>query len=213
MLLNGWFKDYILSDFLPQSQIDIITNNNVWSKDKLAKKIVDHYFTYEIGFETPELFRIKVKAFMQEIMEEKLPLIYSNSISYDPLINNDLTETLEREVDGTTSTNGESTSEATNNSDGFSMQSDTPQGGLLKQDIIDGKYGTQANSSESNSTINDSTNSSSSGTSNNTENYTKNIKGNSNLSKQKLIAEYRKNVVAIDRDIIESISILFMRLW
>lgn len=48
--LNGWFKDYNLSDYLMPIQIEQINKFNVWSKDKLAKKIVDHYYMREIRF-------------------------------------------------------------------------------------------------------------------------------------------------------------------
>ena len=42
--IEGWFKDYELSDYLTQDQIDTITDAGIWNKDKLAKKIVNHYF-------------------------------------------------------------------------------------------------------------------------------------------------------------------------
>ena len=97
--VESWFKSYNLTDYLTQTQIDVITETNTWSKDKLAKKIVDHYFMREIGFETPALFRHYVKVTMNEIMESKLPLIYSASIEYDPLVNVDYTETFDRSIE------------------------------------------------------------------------------------------------------------------
>ena len=54
--VENWFKSYNLEDFLTTAQIEQITKANVWSKDRLAKKIVDHYFMREIGFETPRTF-------------------------------------------------------------------------------------------------------------------------------------------------------------
>ena len=54
--VENWFKSYNLEDFLTTTQIEQITKANVWSKDRLAKKIVDHYFMREIGFETPRSF-------------------------------------------------------------------------------------------------------------------------------------------------------------
>lgn len=48
--VESWFKNYELSDFLTQNQINVIENNGVWNKDKLARKIVDHYFMSEIRF-------------------------------------------------------------------------------------------------------------------------------------------------------------------
>ena len=46
--VEGWFNSYELTDFLTQEQALVITNSKVWSKDRLARKIVDHYFMREI---------------------------------------------------------------------------------------------------------------------------------------------------------------------
>ena len=52
--VEKWFTDYELSDFLFPSQIETI-KNGFWNKEKLAKKIVDHFYMREIGFETPRI--------------------------------------------------------------------------------------------------------------------------------------------------------------
>lgn len=67
--VENWFKSYNLNDYLTQVQIQVLQKENIWTKDKLAKMIVDHYFMREIGFETPALFRHYAKVTMQEIME------------------------------------------------------------------------------------------------------------------------------------------------
>ena len=74
--VERWFKDYDLYDYLTIEQVKVIEEFNVWNKDKLARKIVDHYYMRESGFETPALFKHYAKVEMQEIMEEYLPLIY-----------------------------------------------------------------------------------------------------------------------------------------
>lgn len=67
--VESWFKSYNLEDYLTAEQITVLSKENIWSKDKLAKMIVDHYYMREIGFETPALFRHYAKVTMQEIME------------------------------------------------------------------------------------------------------------------------------------------------
>lgn len=179
---------------------------------------------------------------MQEIMEDYLPVIYSNSIKFDPLVNVDYTETLERDIDGTSENLGTSNSSSQNtgsvnstsedsgtasssaensgtsnstsssNSSGLNVSSDTPQGQISKQAILNGAYASTTNASETESEIEDNTttsnnsssesettnssttesntsNSSSStetsknnGTTSSKETYTKNIKGNSGVS-------------------------------
>ena len=198
-VVESWFKDYNLSYYLKPDEIATIEEAGVWSKDRLATKIVDHYFMREIGLETPALFKHYAKVLMQEIMERKLPLIYSISINYDPLVNVDYTESFERTIEneGTTS----------NNASGLSVSSDTPQGQIQKSQILAGAYASATGASETESSSSDSNAT--------LENYTKNVKGNSGVSAtaQKMIQQYRENIVAVDEDIINELNKLFMGLY
>ena len=209
--IENWFKNYELSDYLTSEQIETITTFGVWSKDKLARKIVDHYYMRESGFETIGLFKHYVKVTMQELMEKYLPLIYSASIKYDPLINVDYTETFNRTAD--TTNEGQSNSSSSNNSSSIGINSDTPQGQINKATILQGKYASSTAGSENESSIEDQTNTTSS--SNNEEEYTKRIRGNSGVSAtaQKMIEQYRQNIIAIDSEIIKELNILFMGLY
>ena len=193
--VEGFFKDYELEDFLTQKQIDTIMKANIWSKEKLARKIVDHYYMREIGFETIGLFKHKCKITMEELMEEYLPLIYSASIDYDPLVNVDFTETFSRSI----SDSGESSA------NGLTINSDTPQGQISKTEILSGEYASSTQGGES-------TNSSSSESE---ETSSRHMKGNSGVSAtaQKMIEQYRDNIRAIDREIINKLNILFMGLY
>ena len=205
--IEGWFKDYELSDYLTQEQIDVINNAGVWNKDKLARKIVDHYYMRESGLETIALFKHYAKVTMQEIMEEYLPLIYSASIQYDPLINVDYTETFNRTADNT----GSSNSMSSNTSSGLVVGSNTPQGQINKQDILNGAYASSTSANENEANINDNTT-----TQGNTqEEYLKRVKGNSGVSAtaQKMVLQYRENIIAIDRKIIGELNRLFMGLY
>ena len=205
--IESWFKDYELADYLTQEQINVINSNGIWNKDKLARKIVDHYYMREIGLETPPLFKHYAKVKMQEIMEEKLPLIYSSAIKYDPLVNVDYTETFERTADNT----GESNSNSSNNSSSLGVNSNTPQGQISKASILQGQFASSTSATENEANINDTTNT----TSNTNEEYTKRVKGNSGVSAtaQKMVEQYRQNIIAIDKDIIKELNILFMGLY
>lgn len=193
--VESWFKNYELNDYLTNEQIAIISEAGIWSKDKLAKKIVDHYYMREIGSETSALFKHFAKVKMQEIMERKLPLIYSSSINYDPLINVDYTE----------SYTGTSTSNSTNNGSGISVNSDTPQGQINKSEVLAGKYASGVGASETETNINDQSN----------QVYSKTVRGNSGVSAtaQKMIQQYRENIIAIDEEIIYELNNLFMGLY
>ena len=205
--VEGFFKDYELSDYLTQEQIDVINTAGIWNKDKLARKIVDHYYMRESGLETIGLFKHYAKVTMQELMEEYLPLIYSASIKYDPLVNVDYTESFNRTADNT----GESNSTSNNTSSGLVVASNTPQGQISKQGILNGNYASSTSANENEAEITDTTTTEG----NTTEEYTKRVKGNSGVSAtaQKMILQYRENIVAIDRKIIKELNILFMGLY
>lgn len=225
--VESWFKDYELTDYLTPNQIQKITEHGVWSKDKLAKKIVDHFFMHEIGFETIELFKRYAKSTMQEIMEEKLPIIYSNSLEYNPLVNVDFTETFERTAEGESSSqsnlqnNGSSSSQTSGTSESLDINNQTPQTNITKQDLNAGIYAKEVNQSESSQNAAGQTSSTSSqnaqssqGT-NTTERYTRTQRGNSGslTTAQALVMQYRKSIYAVDKDIIENLNCLFMGLF
>ena len=209
--VEGFFKDYELSDYLTSEQINVINNAGIWNKDKLAKLIVNHYYMREIGQETIALFKHYAKVTMDELMEEYLPLIYSSAIQYDPLVNVDYTETFTRtaNVDNT----GQSISDSNNSNESIGINSDTPQGRISKENILAGNYATSTSGTQTNSNINNVTNTTSG--SDSQEEYTKRIKGNSGVSAtaQKMVEQYRDNIRAINREIIEKLEPLFMGLY
>ena len=181
--VEGWFSNYNLSDYLTEDEIEVIEERGIWTKEKLAKKIVDHFLMEQIGFETMGLFKHQVKVKMQELMEYNLPLIYSASIEYDPLVNVDYTETMDRTIENS----------------GLDVNSDTPQGQISKTSILAGDYASNTSAGE-NSTD---------------EDYTKTVRGNSGVSAtaQRMIQQYRDNIVAIDSSIIDELNELFMCIY
>lgn len=205
--VENYFKDYCIYNYLRQSEVESILKANIWSKDRLASKIVDHYFMREIGYETIGLFKHYAKVYMQEIMERYLPLIYSNSIEYEILDDVDFTEEFTRNIKG----NGESSSNSTNEASGLSVNSDTPQGQINKEAILGGEYASNTGASETQSTINDT----STNVNNTDETYIKKVKGNNGntATPQKMIEQYRKNIIAIDEQIIRELDKLFMGLY
>ena len=117
--VESWFSSYDLADFLTPEQIAQINKYNVWSKEKLAKQIVDHYFMREIGFETPALFAHYAKVTMNELMGSYLLKIYTQFLEYDPLSSVDYTEEYTREIEG--SSEGSSNSNSQNSAEGFNI--------------------------------------------------------------------------------------------
>lgn len=221
--VESWFKDYNINEYLTEEEIEVIENAGIWSKDRLARKIVDHYFMREIGFETPALFKHYAKVLMQEVMEEKFPLIYSIAIKYDPLVNVDFTETFDRNASGESSAsgsnNGSSSSNTSSNSSSLSIDNQTPQTNITKQSLESGIYASAVGQSDSNASGQDTTTTSntqsSTGNSSSLEHYTRNQKGNSGVSAtaQKMVEQFRDNIRAVDREIIDEVNVLFMGIY
>lgn len=212
-VVKSWFMDYELSHFLLPEQLQVVLNTPIWSKERLANKILDHYYMREIGFETPALFEHYAKITMKEIMQSKLLEIYTTALEYEPLVNVDYTETFKRSASGTGTNEGTSNSTSNNNSSGLNVSSDTPQGQINKSDILSGSYATSTSASESQASITDTTKTNSSGSSQNQEEYTRKWKGNQGISAtyQAMIKQFRENIRAVDYEIIQELNQLFIR--
>lgn len=249
--VESWFMDYNLEDYLSQEQIAKIQEASQWSKQKLARKIVDHYFMREIAYETPALFKHFARVKMNEIMEQKLPIIWSKYIEFDPLVNVDYVESYTRNIKGENQTQsetegnekvkdkrvqeneGSTTSSSVDKSSGLIINSDTPQGQINKEAILNGNYATSTTGNEgtskidsktnvedtqtTNGDINRDTNASYSqeGKDNKDETFRRTMRGNSGVmtTAQKLIAQYREIVIAVDKDIIDECNSLFFGLY
>lgn len=142
--LVSWFSDYEMSDYLNAEQLSLIAERLPnWSKEKLAEKCIAKYYMREIGFETPYLFKHMLKVRLDEIMQIKLPYLYSLAIEYNPLVNVDYVESYTKNIEGNntgTNANQESVAENSTNSgssfanstsdtasSGLQVDSDTPQ--------------------------------------------------------------------------------------
>lgn len=194
-VVESWFKEWNLEDYLTEEEIDVINERGTFSKDRLARMIVNHYFMREIGLETPALFHLMAANRMAEIMEEYAPKIYSASIQFDPLVNVDFEETYNRQINDS----------GISNSSGLNVNSDTPQGQINKAQILQGKYASQTSASEGESNT----------SSQSLETSSKRTKGNSGVSAtaQALIKQYRDIIITINKDIIKDLNDLFMGLY
>ena len=201
--VKNWFSDYNLSDYLTPEEIQVIEDKGVWSKDQLAERILDHYFMREIGTDAIGQFMLFIKDSMREIMETYAPIIYSASIKYDPLVNVNYSE-IYSGTSGTTST-----SSSTSNNSGLSVNSDTPQGQIQKNQILQGKYASSTAANETENQINDNS------SSNGNQDYVKTIKGNSGVSatSQAMIKQYRDVIRAVNTEIVYELEPLFMGIY
>ena len=201
--VKSWFSDYELSDYLTEEEIAVINERGVWSKEQLTQRIIDHYFTREIGTDAIGQFILFAKDKMHEIMETYAPLIYSASIKYDPLVNVNFTET----YSGNTTNNSQSQSNSTGS--GLTVNSDTPQGQINKSSILSGQYASSTGANETENAVNDTSKNQGQ------EEYVKTTKGNSGVTAtaQALIKQYRDAIRALNTEIVYELEPLFMGLY
>lgn len=205
--VKSWFMDYELSDYLTPEEIQIIKDKGVWSKEQLAERILTHFYLREIGQDAIGAFILMVKDKMSELMETYAPLIYSSSIKYDPLVNVNFKEIFDRTANDARSSNSTSHSDST----ALNIASDTPQGNIDKDDILEGKYASRTDGREGNDTTNESSNSAG----NDKEHYEKHTIGNSGVSatSQAMIKQYRDIIRALNTEIVYELEELFMGIY
>ena len=227
-----WFQDYSLDEYLTPTQYQTIADSGLWSKQKLASLIFDHYYLREIAFETPQMFKHYAKVKMQEIMFQYLPLIYTTCLEYNPLQNEtfSITELVAKTkadsknstIEGSSSSTGQNASTSSSSSNGLVVNSDTPQGNVSKANILAGNYASSTQGNENQTAVTDNTSSNATGTSKTME-ATQNA-GNENetrtktgfdlkMTKADLIANYRKNIYNVNQKIIEELNSLFFALF
>lgn len=202
----------------------------------LEKKILRHYYTREIGFETVGLWKLKLNTKMNEIMPYYNKLYESELLEYNPLEDTNLTT--EKGSEGTKVENSErknSTDDdrsgtkqkddkGTESRENWDLFSNTPQGQL--SDVKQGRYLTTADNQTNELTTRDTSSEASTDiryTENrdrsnknitNVEDYIEKIKGKRGTkSYPELIEEFRKTFLNIDMMIIEELKDLFLNLW
>lgn len=201
--VKSWFSQYELSDFLTPDEIKVINDRGTWNKDQLAERIIDHYYTREIGTDAIGQFMLFAKDKMKEVMETYAPLIYSAAIEYDPLVNVNFTEVYSGQ------TNNSSNSKSNSTNSGLTVNSDTPQGQISKSQILQGRYASSTGANENENQVSDT--SSNQGN----EDYVKTTKGNSGVTAtaQALIKQYRETIRALNTEIVYELEPLFMGLY
>ena len=179
-------------------------------RNRLNKKIINHFMFREIGFETPQLFKFKLNTLMDEIMPYYNQLYESEDLEYNPLYNIELVEEFTNEITDKGKNTGQNTSTSTG--DNISKNIDTPKSGATDSDLKNNKYISGADINSSNDSVN--SNSTLNSENNRIEKYTRETKGSSaGLSFSKAVAQWRKVMLNIDKQIIDELEILFFMIY
>lgn len=196
---RSWFSDYDFKNYLTAEQIKTVEETGVFSKEYLADLIIDHFYLREIGFETPGMFVHYAKTTMRELMSRYALVIYSCSVKFDPINNIDFTERYQEQ----TTSEGKSNT----NSSGLGISSDTPQGQISKEEILQGKYASATSATEDEGESN--------ATTSGTKNYTIHKEGNQGImdSNQYLLKEFRRFIEPFYANIIKELNVLFIAIY
>lgn len=165
----------------------------IWNeehREELEKKIIEHYYMRQIGFETFGAFKYHVNVRMREIMPYYVELYKTTQFKYNPLENYNMTEGSEEKT----------TSDSSSTGTGLEKFSDTPQGKIENLE----KYLTNATKNE-----NEATSKSADETS-----HTAWRKGNIGVtSSQSLVKQERDLIINIDLMIIDELKDLFLGVY
>lgn len=205
-------------------------------RNVLCTKIIKHYYTREIGFETYGLWKLKLETKLNEIMPYYNELYATTTYEYNPLYDVDYTrvtngdESGENKRSNLRSGNNKRTGTVNNDgsyigsSDGISKYSDTPQGGVtgvlndnyLTNVTVNNSSGGSQKADKTTYDVNDSTDNSENdiGNFSTTKEYIEHVTGKyPGGSFTKRIMEYRDAILNIDMLIIDDLSDLFMKVW
>lgn len=178
----------------------------IWSEDYrpiLNKKILNHYYENEIGFETANLFKFYLNNKMNEIMPYYNKMYNAEQKVLENMLDNvSLYEESNRENNNTINNISSSTTNTKN------LYQDTPQGKINLTKLEEQEWATNYTNNLSN--INDSNES----VGNNNENYTRYIHGNNGRKYNiELFKDIKANVLNIDLMIINELQDLFMQIF
>lgn len=185
-------------------------------KEEFEQKFIDYFYFDEIGFETVEKFKHRLRTKLNSIYDyyKQLYNIELATKDINFLKNKDLTETFTREVTGTglNKTNSNTNSNMTSNNINEGFTSDTPQGRI--EDIE--QYMTNADKSKTNNSSNVSDTSIVNNENNTTmiETTTFNSKGDIGVqTAADAVFKWRESLINIDLMIFEELRELFMLIY
>lgn len=218
------------TDFEPAMDEYPIFDENY--RSVLNQKILDHFYMYEIGLETPDLFNHQLRVKLGEIMPYYNEMYRIQTLIANPFHNFEYNETSSRNTDqdNTQSTSGENTETSSQDSEtnfakgqvrSHSAQSDTPQSNLTPYNVATGGYASLVNMSETESdtdTTDGSLTASSrldsstatTGKLKTLDEYVRSVTGAQGINKAETLKAYKSAYMNIDMGIINDLRELFM---
>lgn len=181
-------------------------------REVLNKNILNYYYNYEIGFETPELFKFYLNNKLSLIMPMYNEMYKQYKNILDNLSDNtNIKESYEGVNDSKTDNSSISNSNSNSISNNKNLHQDTPQGNFGYTELEDQKYASDFVQNKGSNVITDETKNNSNIETNATNNYIKTIIGRNNSKiGAEVLNDIKNNLFNIDILIISELNDLFM---
>jgi len=189
-------------------------------KKELEQHVIDFYFFYEIGQETPDRFKHQFKARWLRMIDYYNELYNTTLLSYNPLTNYTVQEALEQlsNTNNETENTTNSTTDTEGNTHTF-MDADNKASDYPQQAIAGGDFLSAASNTISDTTSEDSakTTGKTTGTAINNGttnmNYSKTIEGMTGTTYQELVMKQRATLIRITNMVIEELKPCFILVY
>lgn len=189
-------------------------------KAKLEQEIIDYYYDYEIGFETPDMFKRKFKTRFLRMIGYYNQLHNTTLLDYNPLSNYSMTEAMEQLSKTTTASDStiDNTTDSTNDTHNFTdsntKNSDYPQQSIAGGDFLNGESNTISDSTtDSKGKITDKGTTTTTGEGTTNTDYSKTIEGITGTSYPELIQKHRDSLIRISNQVIEELKPCFILVY
>lgn len=178
-------------------------------KSTLEEHFILYYYMYELGQETYNYWHLELMKEMQIKMPSYNKLYESTLLKFDILDNINITETANRDVNGSQNATGSTNSKGVTGTSNESVYSDTPQG------LLSGKnYATNATKQDNSVTSTNDGSTKNESLSHTNETNTVNRKGNDgSTTYAQMIRQYRDTIINVDLMLFDDLRDLFMLIY
>lgn len=196
-------------------------------REVLERKIVRHYYTREIGYETVGRWKLALENKLNEIMPYYNKLYRSELLDFNPLYTHNITKTGSKTDNETTYEHhnvnkghtGSGNSTNTTQGEQWNLDNQTPQGGL--DGVQNLEYLTSATKDTDNTTKTENHSDrydntdigTKDGTAQNVGEYLETVVGYEGKDASEMLLKYRQTFLNIDMQIINELNSLFMCIW
>lgn len=176
--------------------------------DEFKVLFLETYYTQQIGFETYELFQLNLSKILRSVMyvyREKYKIVSSN---IDYLSTHNMVDVVNSHDVGILTSTTDDNTVSRGKTDSQGINSDNPNITIQTQD-----YASSMSRDESESTSETSLNGKTVSDNKSNSNTMHTTKGYAGVSPSEIISEFKKNIININKELVDECASLFIGLW